>query len=386
MGNDATQPAPVKRCQRCGAVVPAIQECCVACLVSDLKMMADQYFDASPALIGRLGGSDFTVLEEIGRGGMGVVFRGRQASPGRDVAIKVLHPHYVGSPDLRRRMFAEAAAMAELNHPGILPLYASGESEGQPWLAMKLATGGTLSSRRGEWTGKWRAIAELIAELADAVQHAHERGIIHRDIKPGNVLFDESGHACLADFGLVKWVDKDASETLSQAMLGTPAYLAPEVARSGARGATTSSDVYGLGALLYELLTGAPPFKWAATAELLRRIAAEEPPAPRKCKPEIPHDLEVICQKAIAKDPPARYPTAAALAADLRRWLEGKTITARRFSTREKVWRWARRNPLPASLAAALAAALVAGGIVVGMQYHRLEQSLTKEKKGQGGS
>ena len=138
---------------------------------------------------------------------MGVVYRARQREPRREVAVKVLLPHLASAPDIARRLLAEAAALAEMNHPGILPLFASGEHNGQPWLAMKLATGGTLSSRRAEWTGNWKATATLLAGLADAVQHAHERGLIHRDIKPANVLFDENGRACLVDFGLVKWQD-----------------------------------------------------------------------------------------------------------------------------------------------------------------------------------
>ncbi|MFN0128428.1 MAG: serine/threonine-protein kinase [Verrucomicrobiales bacterium] len=375
MNSEDTDPPTGRICQRCGATLPIGQEACRACLLSDLRSSADTYFEPPPASGQPLEGSGFRVLEEIGRGGMGIVFRGRQMSPVRDVAIKVLLPHLVSSPDVRRRLLSEAEAMAELNHPGILPLYASGESDGRPWLAMKLATGGTLAARRAEWVGRWRAVAELLAGLADAVQHAHERGLIHRDVKPGNVLFDEQDRACLADFGLAKWQDREASDTMSHVVMGTPAYMPPEVARAGASAATTASDVYGLGAMLYELLTGVPPFKGVATAELLQKIAADEPSPPRHRNPAIPGDLEIICLKAIAKEPSSRYGSAAAFGGDLRRWLDGRVITARRFTPAERAFRWARRNPLPASLAACLTLAVLSASVVTWIQNRQLAAS-----------
>lgn len=375
MNSDGTDPPTGKTCQRCGATLPVDQEACRACLLSDLRSSADTYFDPPPASGQPLEGSGFRILEEIGRGGMGIVFRGRQTSPVRDVAIKVLLPHLVSSPDVRRRLLSEAEAMAELNHPGILPLYASGESQGRPWLAMKLATGGTLGARRAEWVGRWRAVAELLAGLADAVQHAHERGLIHRDVKPGNVLFDEQDRACLADFGLAKWQDREASDTMSHIVMGTPAYMPPEVARAGASAATTASDVYGLGAMLYELLTGVPPFKGVATAELLQKIVDDEPSPPRHRNPAIPGDLEIICLKALAKEPSSRYASAAAFGGDLRRWLDGRVITARRFTPAERACRWARRNPLPASLAACLTLAVLSASVVTWVQNQRLAAS-----------
>lgn len=378
MSPDSTNVGPREKCLRCGATLLAAQTFCQVCLERDLGIEASLLFDPLQSFGGSLAGSEFTVLEEIGHGGMGVVFRARQQSPPRDVAVKVLQPHLLASADIRRRLLAEAAAMAELNHPGILPLYASGERDGQPWLAMKYAPGGTLSARRGEWTGKWREISELVAGLADAVQHAHERGLIHRDVKPGNVLFDETGRACLVDFGLVKWRDSDAGETLTHAMLGTPAYLAPEVALSGASAATTASDIYGLGAILYELVSGRPPFKSQSNARLLQSIATEEPAALRDVAAGVPRDLEVVCLKAMAKTPSARYDSAAALAADLRRWLEGRIILARPVSFPARLVRWSRRHPLPATLAAALVLAVVTGGTAAVLQYRALKTALSE--------
>ncbi len=300
-------------------------------------------------------------LRELARGGMGIVYQARQLAPAREVAVKMLLPQMI-TEELRERFRLEARAMADLNHPGILPLHQFGEWAGVPFFTMKLASGGTLSSRRAAYAGKWREIAELVAGIADAVAHAHNHGVLHRDLKPGNILFDAEDRAYVADFGLVKIANTDSNLTRSAAMLGTPQYLAPEIAASNARAATVRSDVYSLGAVLYEVLAQAPPFQAENLPALLREIAETEPAPLRKLG--VPRDLATIAHACLAKDPVRRYESAAALAADLRRWLEGNAITARPVSTAERVWRYARRHPALTLLSGLLAAALIVGVVL----------------------
>jgi hypothetical protein len=370
-------PAASTVCARCGAQTGGgLREgSCAACMVTDFA--GGEWSDLlTPGGTEMVAGGGFTVLEEIGRGGMGIVYRARQRSPEREVALKLLPPSFSTSGDVAQRLLAEAAMLAELDHPGILPLFASGVQDGRPWLAMKLASGGTLAARQPEWQGRWRACAELAAGLADAVQHAHERGLIHRDLKPGNILFDEAGRAYVADFGLGKWRDRDSSLTHTNTVLGTPAYMAPEVARADGRVATTASDVYGLGAVLYFVLCGQPPYAPAGTLEMLRRIAEEDPVPPRQKVPGLPGDLQVICLKALARQPAHRYSGPDAFAADLRRWLAGDAIEARPASRSEKVRRWVRRHPLSAGLAALLAVTVAGSGGMLWQKNRALTEAL----------
>ncbi len=368
-------------CARCGSMVAEARggSSCPACMASDLA--GGEWSDLlTPGGAEMLAGGGFTLVEEIGRGGMGIVYRARQRAPERDVALKLLPPSYSSTSDGAQRLMAESAMMAEMDHPGILPLYASGVQDGRPWLAMKLACGGTLAARKTGWRGRWREAAELAAGLADAVQHAHERGLIHRDLKPGNILFDETGRAYVADFGLAKWRDVDSGLTHTNMVLGTPAYMAPEVARADVRAATTSSDVYGLGAILYFLLCGQPPFPQAGTLEILRSIVDDDPAPPRSIVPDVPGDLQVICLKALARQPSGRYSGPDALAADLRRWLAGESIEARPATRGEKFRRWVRRHPLSAGLAAALLITIAGSGVMLWQKQTALIGSLAKTK------
>jgi WD40 repeat protein len=299
---------------------------------------------------------------------MGIIYRARQLEPPREVAIKMLLPHQLGSAGMRERFSLEARAIAALEHPAILPVHLVGEQDGVPFFTMKFAAGGTLAQRKAQFAGNWRAIAELMATLADAVHFAHERGVLHRDLKPGNVLFDEHGHVYVSDFGLAKVVGDDSSLTRSADFLGTPHYVAPEIAARSARAATTSSDVYALGAILYELMAGCPPFEAEGVTALLRKIEEEEPPplsrASRSqeadpppggaCCAPVPRDLEVICLKCLAKEPSRRYASAHDLANDLRRWLENEPILARQISALERLWLWSRRHRATAALIAAV--------------------------------
>ena len=318
------------------------------------------------------------VLAELGRGGGGIVYRARQRQPRREVAIKMLPPTLLVSPDMQARFRLEAETIASLHHPAILPVYSVGEHDGLPYFTMKLAAGGSLAARRDELRGRWRDIATLVIAIAEAVQHAHSRGVVHRDLKPGNVLFDEAGQPYVADFGVAKFATAEPSVTRTTTMLGTPAYVAPEVATGGAGAATTSSDVYGLGAILYELLAGVPPFAGPNVPELLQQIARDLPVPPSRRVKGVPRDLEVLCLRCLEKDPARRLPSATALAEDLRRWLEHRPILARPVPPAERAVQWARRNPALATLSLLLAAALAGGAIVLARSNRELRRALAQ--------
>jgi WD40 repeat protein/predicted Ser/Thr protein kinase len=359
-----------ERCPRCKAVARRlVAGLCARCLIAGAMKSPAAPVPGGSGRAGLLSIPGYTVTAEIARGGMGVVYRASQADPARDVALKMLRPQSLESPEMLERFRQEAQTLAALDHPAILPVYDTGEEEGLPWFTMKLATGGTLATRKTEFSGRWREIAELVVRLAEAVQFAHERGVLHRDIKPGNVLFDDANRAFVADFGLARVVEKESDLTRSLTMLGTPHYIAPEIAMADARAATTSSDIYGLGAVLYELLTGRPPFEADSVPALLRRIADTEPPQPSRIwsgmpRP-MPRDLEVICLKCLSKSPDRRYGSARELAADLRRWLDGHPIQARAAGAGERLLAWSRRNPALAVASAAAISLLVAMVAVV---------------------
>ncbi len=317
------------------------------------------------------------VMAEVARGGMGIVYRARQIEPPREVAIKMLLPHQLGSAGMRERFRLEARAIAALDHPVILPVYLVGAQDRMPFFTMKFATGGTLAQRKARYRSDWRGIASLMATLADAVHFAHEHGVLHRDLKPGNILFDEHGRAYVSDFGLAKVIGEDSDLTRSVDFLGTPHYVAPEVAMRSAREATTSSDVYSLGAILYELLAGRPPFEADGVPALLKKISEEEATPPSRAiradgaspvtvpatpgtLASVPRDLEIICLKCLAKEPGRRYASALELANDLRRWLAGEPILARQTLVLERIWLWSRRHRFTAALIGAVVVLLIA--------------------------
>jgi len=322
------------------------------------------------------------VCEEIARGGMGIVYRARQAEPAREVALKMLLPHQLGSAEMRERFRLEVRAIAGLEHPAILPVYQVGEHDGLPYFTMKLATGGTLASRAQRYRGKFRQIAELMVTLVEAVHFAHERGVLHRDLKPGNILFDEADRPYVSDFGLAKFTELASGDTptltRSIQLLGTPQFLPPEIAGGSVSSATTAGDIYSLGAVLYELLTGAPPFVGENLTTLLKAIVEHEPVRPSKLIPGLPRDLEVICLECLAKEPSRRYASARELAEDLRRWRAGRTILARPATRFERARAWSRRNPALAIVGTALMLALAGGVILQSVNNRRLQFALAE--------
>jgi WD40 repeat protein/predicted Ser/Thr protein kinase len=309
----------------------------------------------------------YELLEEIAHGGMGVVYRARQQEAGRMVALKMILPHQLGSAGMVERFRGEAEAAASLDHPAILPIYEVGTEGGLPFFSMKFAEGGSLAARSKPFAP--RKAATLMAAVARAVQHAHEHGILHRDLKPGNILLGAQDEPFVSDFGLAKWLERPSDLTLHQAVLGTPDYIAPEQASGRALALTTAADVYSLGTVLYELLGGRPPFSAPTGVETLRRVIDDSPPPlPGKT----PRDLETICRKCLEKQPSERYASAAALADDLERFIAGRSIRARPASAPVQLARWFRRNPLAGSLASALVLALIAGTVTATLASFRI--------------
>jgi serine/threonine protein kinase len=304
---------------------------------------------------------DYEVLEEIGRGGMGVIYKARQVSLNRIVALKMILAGRLANESDIQRFHAEAEAAAKLEHPGIVPIFEIGQHGGQHYFSMGFVDGESLAKKVSAGPFSPRRAAELVTQIAEAVHFAHERGIIHRDLKPANVLLDRSGQPHVTDFGLAKEMRGDAGLTGAGQILGTPSYMPPEQASGKSDPIGPTADVYSLGAILYCLLTGRPPFQAATPVDTLRQVIEQLPVSVSQLNGQVPLDLETIALRCLEKDPRRRYATALELAEELERYLDGRPILARPVGSFDRTWRWCRRNPVVAGLAAAVALALVSG-------------------------
>jgi tRNA A-37 threonylcarbamoyl transferase component Bud32 len=291
---------------------------------------------------------DYELLSVIARGGMGVVFKARQVSLNREVALKMILTGQLASAADVARFRAEAQAAANLDHPSILPIYEVGEHQGKQYFAMKLATGSSLSDKVVGLVNDPKVAVELFGKVCRAVDFAHKRGILHRDLKPSNILLDDDGMPYVTDFGLAKKVESDSNLTQSGVIVGTPSYMAPEQARAE-RGLSISADVYSLGAILYELLTGQPPFRGSTVVDTILRVLNEDPVNPRTVNPHVDRDLSVIALKCLEKNPAKRYESAVALADDLDRWARGEPVSVSPATRVERAIKWARRKPTAAA-------------------------------------
>jgi WD40 repeat protein len=316
---------------------------------------------------------DYELLEEIARAGMGIVYRARQVSLDRVVALKMVQPGGREPEDLERFLHTEARAVAGLDHPHIVLVHDFGTCEGRPFFSMKLIEGGSLDRHLARFATDPKAAARLLATAARAVHHAHQRGLLHRDLKPAKILLDTEGQPLVTDFGLARRVEGGSGQTQKGAIIGTPAYMAPEQA-AAAPVLTTAVDVYGLGAILYELLTGRPPFRAATVLDTLVAVRTQEPPRPRSLNPKADRDLETICLKCLDKDPAKRYGSAEALADDLERWLHGEPIRARRAPVARRVWKWCRRNPGWTAFLSVLCGSLIAQSAFQAVSNARLAE------------
>src|SRR5436190_18459073 len=360
----------VKFCRKCGAAIPpdSPQHSCGACLLETALGPVEPEREinidlASSPMLMDFG--DYELLEQIGRGGQGVVFRARQKSLNRIVALKVIGLGHWATEAHLKRFRLEAEAAARLEHPGIVPIHEVGERNGSCYFSMKVVEGGQLDEVARRMSMPIRQAVELIAKVARIVHYAHEHGILHRDIKPGNILLDANGEPHLTDFGLARLVESESTVTRTMEVLGTPSYMAPEQAVGNNAAISSLTDVYGLGAVLYQLLTGQPPFAGGTTYETIKLLLDTEPRSPRLLNPKIDRDLSTICLKCLEKDSQRRYPSALALAEDIERWLKHEPIQARRAGVFTRGRKWVRRNPTSALLAASLVALAAAAGWIV---------------------
>ena len=359
-------------CPQCGAITGVDHGICINCLLREgLEAKGEASRETFESILTEADVTDkqwrlghYEILEEIGRGGMGVIYRARQQHSRRIVAVKRILAHQVNSHETLVRFRREAEAVASLDHPNILPIYEVSESEqGLPYFSMKYAMGGSLRAALPTLRAKPREGVRLMAKVARAIAYAHGKGVLHRDLQPGNILLDENGEPMVSDFGLAKWLDQTSDLTRTLETLGTPGYIAPEQTECPADKLTCAADVYSLGAILFYLLTGRPPFVGPNVLHVIHQAAATAAPRLRSLAPSLDRDLETIVGRCLEPDPKARYQSAGALADDLEHWLRHEPIRARRTGVFTRGGKWVRRNPT----STALVASLIALGAVVGV-------------------
>src|SRR5215471_15984429 len=360
-----------RKCEKCAATIRIDTGICVSCLLREGLEGGDEVSKASyqsvlaeveaPQKSWFLG--NYEILEQIGCGGMGVIYRARQRHSRRIVAVKRVLSYRADSHGALQRFRREAQAVASLDHPNILPIHEVSESEdGLPFFSMKFAENGSLHENVASFRDAPRKCVELMAKVARAVEYAHSRGVLHRDIKPGNILLNERGEPLVSDFGLAKLLDGSNDLTRSLTTFGTAGFIAPEQAGDAAADLTPAADVYSLGAVLFNVLAGRPPFLGSNPVSVIRQASETQAPKLRSLAPTLDRDLETICARCLERDPRARYQSAGDLAADLERWLDGRPIVARPVSPPARIWRWSRRNP---KLVGAATAGLFLGAAAV---------------------
>lgn len=340
---------------------------CQRCIVAGLLSDRENYTGSSES-------DDYEIEREIGRGGDGTVYLGFDRKVGRQVALKLIKSMRGGSEAIERRFRTEVEAIASLDHPNIIPIYANGELDGRLFYSMKYVSGGSLATRMDEFTTPL-LVADLISKLARAVHHAHERGVLHRDLKPSNILLDEAMEPFISDFGLAKRTEQNLDLTVTGSIMGTPAYMSPEQARGDNSQVTTTSDVFSLGSIFYQLLTGSQAFNGDVSHIVLRNVIETEVDLSQLATCKIDRDLETICLKCLEKDPGKRYQSALALSEDLERWEKGEPVEARRITPLEMAIRWIRRYPVLVSTLVIAMISLVGGTIVSVTQWQQAEKA-----------
>lgn len=357
-------------CERCGSPARVGGGFCLNCVIRqglDCDSGTEANWDNALEEVSihrsewRIG--NYQILQEIGRGGMGVIYRARQRNSTRIVALKRILSVHTESREWLSRFRREAAIVAAVCHPNILPIYEVGETQdGTPFFTMKYATGGSLLDTAPALRNDPRRVIRLMAKVSRAVHHAHLQGVLHRDLKPGNILLDDRGEPLVGDFGLAKSLDTTSDLTRTLTSFGTPGFIAPEQAAGPAKNLTFAADIYSIGAVLFYLLAGRPPFVGENSLTVIKEATEKPAPRLRTFAPALDRDLEIVCAKCLEREPQARYQSAAELAEDLDCWLEARPITARRVTVPVRIWRWSKRNP---TFAGALAATIVLGALNV---------------------
>jgi len=381
-------------CPDCGSVIPAGTppgSCpgCLLLLVVEGEEPADARVSVPPTKStltteGQGDFPDYELIEEIGRGGMGIVWKARQLSLNRIVALKMIGSGNFADAQEVQRFRTEAEAAASLDHSNIVPIYEVGEDASRHYFTMKWVEGRNLAQTVSAPPGSTKELsvaARLMVQIAQAVHHAHQRGLLHRDLKPANILIDQQGQALVTDFGLAKRLAGSLELTASGVIMGTPSYMSPEQAGGNAKKLTIASDIFSLGAILYFLLTGRPPFNGDGPVEIIRNVVEKEPPNPSLLNPTIDKELATICLKCLEKDPSRRYASAGTLAEDLENWLQGKPINARPVSDCERARKWIRRHPAISTLSIAVMVSLILGLAGVSVEWRRAERERAKTAK-----